>query len=75
MAKVRSKSGQKRSNFEIDKFEQKRYLSGPVFAQESNGVIYFSVRCLELSKIAFENLTSSICMFLEIKSAHLVVKN
>ena len=41
--KVRSRSGHKRSNFEVDKSQPKRYVSGPVFAQESNGVICFHV--------------------------------
>ena len=54
LAKVRSRSGQKRSNFQIYKFGQKRYQSWPVSAQESNGVICFCVRPPEVTKIAFE---------------------
>ena len=57
LAKVRSRSGQKRSNFQIYKCEQKRYESWPVSAQESNGVICFCVRPPEVTKIAFEKIT------------------
>ena len=71
LAKVRSRSGQKRSNFQIYKCGQKRYQSWPVLAQESNGVICFCVRPPEVTKIAFEKIRHNWVCFRRQKTLHL----
>ena len=39
--KVRSRSGEKRSNLHFHKCHQKRYLPGPVKAQKTDGALYY----------------------------------
>ena len=43
-------------------FEKQRYIADAECAQESNGAICFSVHGLELSKIAFDCMTSPLCV-------------
>ena len=56
-----SRSGQKRSNFEMHNIKQKTHVSGPDLSHESNGVICCFVCSLERPQNAIENVTSSIC--------------
>ena len=57
--KVRSSSGQRRSNFETQKFLFKTCLSCPVLSQDSKKVICFDVGQLEMPKMRFKKVTSS----------------
>ena len=60
MVKVKSKSGQVRSNFELDIFASKGFSFDAARRGEFNGVLRFPLSGLEQPKINFENLTSSL---------------
>ena len=53
-------SGQKRSNFKVDMFASNGYRIDAARHGESNGGLCFALHGIELLKIEFENLTSSI---------------
>ena len=59
------KLGQKMSNFQNQNFHLKTCLSCPVLSQDSKNVIYFYVRQLEMSKIAFQksDVINFTCFF------------
>ena len=57
--KVRSRSGEIRAKLKIDIFAKNGSRFDAVRHGESNGGLCFALRGLELSKIEFENLTSS----------------
>ena len=63
---------QKRSNFH---FLKPRHVSEVESHQQSNGAISFPVIGLQLSKIAFEGMTSSLGTMGEDKNIPLGVKN
>ena len=63
LPKARSNSGQKRSNFETQKFIFKAYLSCPVLPQGSKNVIYFDVRQLEIRVPKIVVQKSDVIMF------------
>ena len=60
LVEVRSMSGQKRSNFQVDICALIGYQIDPACHGESNGGLCFALSGPELLKIEFENLTSSI---------------
>ena len=60
MVKVRSNSGQMRSNFELEIFASKGCSFDAARRGEFNGGLRFPLSDLEESKINFENLTSSL---------------
>ena len=60
MIKVRSRSGQMRSNFELDIFASKGCSFDAACRGDFNGGLRFSLSGLEQPKINFENLTSSL---------------
>ena len=61
--KLRSRSGQKRSNFPFHKCQQQGCLANAVWAQDSYGAFYFVVRSLKHAKIRIW-VTSTILWYL-----------
>ena len=58
IVKVRSRSGQKRSNFQFHKCQQKRYLSDAVLPQKSDDALYFVMRRPEHVKMCIWIISS-----------------
>ena len=54
----KQRQGQIRSNFKIQNFLSKVWLSCADFSQDSKNVIYFYVRQLGMPKMHFKNVTS-----------------